>query len=46
MQAGDDPEGRPAWAYPLGAALIAYFTIQAVLRIIAGGAREYFLELR
>lgn len=46
VQAGDDPERRPVWAYPLGAALIAYFSTQAVLRMIAGGAREYFLEWR
>lgn len=43
---GDDPEGRPAWAYPLGATLLAYFTVQAVLRMIAAGAREHFAEWR
>lgn len=46
VRAGDDADGRPAWAYPLGAALLAYFTIQAVLRMIAAGAREHFVEWR
>eukprot|EP00903_Cladosiphon_okamuranus_P014070 g13077.t2 len=46
VEAGDDPEGRPAWVYPLGAALLAYFTIQAVLRMIAAGPREHFVEWR
>ncbi|CAM9484435.1 unnamed protein product [Pylaiella littoralis] len=46
IKAGDDPEVRPGWVYPLGAALIAYFCIQSSLRIIAGGARAYFMEWR
>ncbi|CBJ28347.1 hypothetical protein Esi_0101_0052 [Ectocarpus siliculosus] len=46
VRAGDNPEGRPAWAYPLGAVLIFYFCLQAALRMIAGGVRPYFLEWR
>lgn len=46
MRAGDDPEGRPEWAYPLGAGLIAYFCLQAVLRMIAEGPRSYMREWR
>lgn len=46
MREGDDPEDRPAWAYPLGGVLIAYFFLQAILRMIAEGRRSYMREWR
>lgn len=46
VREGDDPEGRPAWAYPLGGWLIAYFCLQAFLRMIAEGPRFYMREWR
>ncbi|CAN0192278.1 unnamed protein product, partial [Ectocarpus fasciculatus] len=46
VRAGDNPEGRPAWAYSLEAVLISYFCLQAALRMIAGGVRPYLMEWR
>ena len=46
VREGDDPEGRPAWAYPLGGWLIAYFSLHAILRMIAEGPRSYIREWR
>eukprot|EP00752_Nemacystus_decipiens_P004301 g3930.t1 len=46
VREGDDPEGRPAWAYPLGGGLIAYFCLHAILRMIAAGPRFYMREWR
>ncbi|CAM9825336.1 unnamed protein product, partial [Ectocarpus sp. 12 AP-2014] len=43
---GDDPERRPTWAYPLGGFLIAYFCVQASLRMIVDGARLYIKQWR
>ncbi|CAN0088323.1 unnamed protein product [Ectocarpus sp. 4 AP-2014] len=43
---GDDPERRPAWAYPLGGFLIAYFCVQASLWMIVDGARLYIMQWR
>ncbi|CAN0096267.1 unnamed protein product [Pylaiella littoralis] len=46
VREGDDPEGRPAWAYPLGEFLMAYFCVQASLLMIVEGPRSYFKKWR
>ncbi len=46
MVEGDDPSRRPAWAYPLGEFLIAFFCVNAALRMVAEGPRAYLKKWR
>lgn len=41
VREGDDPEDRAEWAYPLGRWLIIYYCINAGLRMVSVGVRQY-----
>lgn len=46
VREGDDPEDRAEWAYPLGRWLIIYYCINAGLRMISVGVRQYLGQWR
>eukprot|EP00904_Undaria_pinnatifida_P002590 jgi/Undpi1/12331/HiC_scaffold_5.g02007.m1 len=46
VREGDDPEGRPDWAYPLGRNLIIFFCLFSAVRMAALGPVAYLKHWR